>query len=284
MARSIDQIQQQILDDVAADTTLGPLLTSTSRRAIYRLWSYIQAVAINLLEQLMDIFTLYVENVAATAAPATPAWLQAQIFKFQYSSTNPQVIQFTDFAPGYPVVDETLRIVTRCSVNTTLSNSVEIKVAKSDTPESLSTPELNALKAYINPPNGIGIAGVSYNITSGNSDKLFVQGNVYFQGEFSSVISTNVVAAIDAFLSALPFNGQMKISDLEDTIRNVAGVNDVLLTNVSARADATAFGSGTYLILNQQTISRLWNTVAGYMIGETTSGQTFADQLTFIAE
>lgn len=281
MAREITTIQTQILDNIAADSVLGPLLTSTSKRAVYRNFAYIIAVAINALEQLIDIFTANVESIAAKAAPATPAWLQDQIFKFQYSATTPQVVQLINFAPSYPVVDETLRIVTRCSVTTNLSNSVIIKVAKSATPEPLTGPELSALQDYV---NEIGIAGVVYNATSDESDKLYVQANVYYKGQYSAVIQANVIAAIEAYLANIPFNGQAKISDLEIAIRNVEGVTDVLLVNVKARSNSTPFASAGYLVQNQQTIGRLWNTVAGYIVGETETGNTLNDSLTFIAQ
>ena len=270
-----------MLDNIAADSTLGTLLTSTSKRAIYRLWTYIVAVAINALEQLMDIFTANVEATAAAAAPATPAWLQAQIFRFQYSSTTPQVVQLINFAPAYPVVDETLRIITRCSVTTNLSSQVVIKVATGEPPAALSAPQLSALQSYL---AEIGMAGVVYNVVSEASDKLYVQANVFYQGQYSAVIQADVIQAINTYLAALPFNGQVKITDLEDAITGVEGVTDVVLVNVRARANGTAFASGSYLVQNQQTISRLWNTVAGYMVGETTAGNTLADSLTFIAE
>lgn len=281
MARQISEVQQQMLDNIAADTTLGPLLTSTSKRAIFRLFTYIVAVAINALEQLIDIFTLSVESTAAKAAPATPSWVQDQVLKFQYSATTPQVVQLIDFAPQYPTVDETLRIITRCSVTTNLSNSVLIKVATGEPPAALSAPQLSALQSYI---NQIGIAGVAYSVTSEISDKLFVQANVYYLGQYSAVIKANVVAAINAYLAAIPFNGQMKITDLEDAITGVEGVNDVVLVNVRARANGTAFGDGSFLVQNQQTIGRLWATIAGYIVGETTSGNTLNDSITFIAE
>lgn len=281
MARTVSDIQQQMLDNIAADATLSTLLTSTSKRAIYRLYTYIVAVAINALEQLIDIFTASVEATAAAASPATPSWLQAQIFNFQYSATTPQVIQLINFAPAYPIVDPTLRIISRCSVTTNLSNSVIIKVATGTTPSALSAPQLAALQAYV---NEIGIAGVIYSCISNASDKLYVQANVYYKGQYSAVIQANVIAAINTFLAAIPFNGQMKISDLEEAIRSVEGVNDVVLVNVKARDNGTAFASGNYLVQAQQTIGRLWPTIAGYMIAETTSGQTLADSLTFIAE
>lgn len=281
MARSISEIQTSMLDAIAADSVLSTLLTSTSRRAIFRLFTYVVAVAINGLEQLIDIFKSEVETIAAAAAPATPAWLQSQILKFQYSATNPQVIQLINFAPAYPIVDETLRIITRCSVTTNLSNNVLIKVATGEPPAALSAPQLAALQSYV---NEIGIAGVIYNVTSEASDKLFVQASVYYDGQYSAVISANVIEAIENFLAAIPFNGQMKISDLEEAITGVEGVNDVVLVNVKARSNATAFGSGSFLVQDQQTIGRLWSTIAGYMVGETSTGNTLADSLTFIAE
>lgn len=281
MARQISEIQQQMLDNIAADTTLGTLLTSTSKRAIYRLFTYIVAVAINALEQLIDIFTATVEDIATKAAPATSSWLQNQILKFQYSATTPQVIQLINYAPAYPLVDETLRIISRCSVTTNLSSSVLIKVATGTTPAALSAPQLSALQSYV---SQIGIAGVNYSVTSDTSDKLFVQANVYYLGQYSAVISANVVAAIEAYLSAIPFNGQVKITDIEDAITGVEGVTDVVLVNVRARGNSTAFSSGSFLVQNQQTIGRLWSTVAGYIVGETTSGNTLTDSLTFIPE
>jgi hypothetical protein len=285
MARTTATIQQQILDNINADPTLGPLLTSTSKRAIYNLLTFIMAVAINVLEQLMDIFTANVETTAAAAAPATAAWLQKQVLAFQYSNSNPQIIQYTaGGAPYYPTVDTSLQIISRCSVTTTLANSVLIKVATGSPPAALSSPQLSSLQAYLSPPNGIGIAGVNYTVVSGNPDQLFVQADVFYQGQYSSVIQTNVINAINAYLAAIPFNGQVKLSDLEITIRNVTGVDDVVFVNVSARADGTSFGGGASLVQNQLGVSRYWNTVAGYIISETTANQTLADSLNFIPE
>jgi hypothetical protein len=76
----------------------------------------------------------------------------------------------------------------------------------------------------------------------------------------------------------------VKLVDLEAAIRNVTGVNDVFLTNVAARADGTAFGSKTYLVQANTQLLTQWQTVAGYIIEETTSGETFADKLTYVAQ
>lgn len=289
MARQIAQIQQQMLDNIAADSTLSGQLTSTSKRAIYRLFTFIVAVAIGFLEQLIDVFTAQNEAIAAAAHSANAAWLQKQVFAFQYSADNPQVVQYTaGGAPYYAIVDPALQIISRCSIVTTSANQVQVKVATGDTPGALSTTQLSALNAYLNPPFGIGVDGITYNCISGNSDKLFVQALIYFQGQYSSVIKANVIAAINAYLANLSsqanFNGQVKVVDLIAAIRNVPGVNNVILQNVIARADSTLLAAGTYMVQNETTVGSLWNTVAGYIVSETTSGSTLADSLTFLPE
>lgn len=281
MARKIAQIEQQILDQVAADPDLSPVLTSTSRRAIYRLWAYIISAAIGILEQIMDVFSSSIEDTVSKGAPASAAWIQDRVFKFQYSTDVPQIIQLVDLAPTYPVIDPSLRIITRCSVTTNIANNVIVKVAKGEPPQALDASQLNAVQSYV---NQIGADGISYNVISTDPDLLYIQGQVFYNGQYSDVISANVLQAINNFFAQLPFNGQMRISSLEFAIRSVVGVTDVLLQNVSARAYNTAFGSGTYLVLNNQVISRLWPTVSGYMVPETTSGNTPADTLQFIPE
>lgn len=281
MARPISLIQQQILDYIDADQTLGPLLISTSKRAIYRLLAYVVAVAINILEQLMDIYQAVLEAIAAAAAPGSGPWLQAQVFKFQYSADVPQVVQLIGFAPKYPVVDATLRIITRCSITTNLASSVLIKVATNNPPSALTTDQLNALQSYV---KQVGVAGVTYQVQSLSADLLYVNAQVFYQGQYGSSIQLAVITAINDYLAKLPFNGRMKISDLEDALQAVPGVTDVILMNVKARASATAFSGGTDLVINNQLASRYWDTVSGYMIGENTAGNTLADSLVFIPE
>jgi hypothetical protein len=200
--------------------------------------------------------------------------------EFQYSATNPQIVQLVNFAPAYPVTDTSLRLITRCSVVTTISNQVIVKVAKSEPPTALNSTELSSLQSYI---NNIGIIGVNYNCQSLASDKLMIDAEVYYDGQYSTVISATVIDAINTFLARLSFNGILKVSDIELAIRNVVGVNDVLLKNVKMRSDATPFVDGIFLIQNNTVISRLSPTVSGYVVGETTTGNTFTDKLTFIA-
>lgn len=283
MARTIEQIQAQIEQSVENDPVLSSDITSQSRRAHWRLWAYVVSVAQALLEQIIELVKSDIEALVDNAVSGSFEWVQKKMFEWQYDASDPQIIQLDTetMSYKYDVVDESLRLISRCSVSKGLYNSVRIKVAKSDTPEALSALELSAAQAYI---NRIGVAGVKYEVVSLPSDKLYVEADIYYNGLYSAVIEANVIAAINNYLSGIDFNGRMINTDLEIAIKSVTGVNDVVIKNLGARTDGTAFANRTLLVSNKTEIFRDWQTIAGYMVGETTTGNTLADKLTFISE
>jgi hypothetical protein len=292
MARKLADIIQGLDDAQAAQTDLSSL-NSPSNTAIYTLWKYIVAVNMYLQETLWDIFKTDLEKQIDSAPVGSNQWLQKKAFEFQYSSTNPQVTTLVDYVPTYPNVDESLRIITRCSIKTTALNTVEIKVAKSEPPVALSNPELAAFDSYVTSTGdstiagagvGIGAAGIYYSINSFTSDKLWIDADITYLGQYSSVIKENVEAAINNYLANIPFDGNFKVLSLVDAIQQVEGVTDILINNLALRADATAFASRTYLIQNNAYIYTTYPLYAGYAVEETTSSQTFTDTITYIAQ
>lgn len=280
MARSIAQIQAEMDAEQALQTGLSGL-NSPSQTAIYTLWKYIISSAIWAHEKLWDLFKVELETIVDNAQIGTDSWVQAQAFKFQYSATDPQIVSLVNFVPSYPVVDTDLQIITRCSVKTLPNRIVSIKVAKSDPPSALSATELSSFKGYL---DDISFAGVQYSAVSLDSDKLYLDAEVFYNGQYSTVISGNVIAAINNYLSNIPFDGYVRVSALYDAIQSVAGVTDVIINDMAIRADATAFGSKTYLVQSNTTIYNKYPTFAGYVVEETTGGNTFTDKLTFTAE
>lgn len=287
MARSLAEINSYIVSAVvtnfaAIGITIDPTLWS--KRNILRAICYTVAISQALVEQLQDAFMAAIESTVAAAAAASYAWIQAKMFEFQYSSTDPQFVTLIDTVPVYPVVDPTLRLITACSVTSDKSNTVSIKVAKGSPLQALASLELSSAQGYI---NTIGTAGIIYNAISLNPDQIYIDADIYYQGQYASVIQTTVIAAITAWLanlSVVNFDGKIKMSDLEDTIRTIPGVNDVVLNNVRARADAVLFAAGIDLIVNDQIIQRSYSTAAGYLIPEATTGKTLMDSLNFITE
>ncbi len=280
MSRTIKQIQDSIINEKNLHTELDTL-NSPSQTAIWRLWTYITAVALYIHETLWDKFKVELETIVATAPIGTVEWVQQQAFNFQYDANNPQIIELVDFVPAYPTVDDTLKIITRCSVKTLPSKIVSIKVAKSEPPVPLSVTELASFTGFL---DEISFAGVAYTPTSLDSDKILVDAEIYYNGQYATVISGNVITAINTYLSTIPFDGIIRISAIEDAIQSVAGVTDIVINNLALRADATPFSASTYLVESNTTVFNKYGLVSGYAIAETTSGYTLSDSLTFITE
>lgn len=282
MARTVAVIQQQIIDAKNAEPELT-VFNSTSKRAIWLLWTYVMAVCIAIFEQVMDIYVATIEALVAKNPAGSTLWVQSKMFEFQYSATTPQVIQLVNNIPVYPVINDSLKIITACSVKSDIANRVNIKLAKNNPFEALDANELAASQAYI---DIIGVAGIRYVAISLSPDKLYIDADIYYQGQFSAVIQQLVIDALNAYLQTLSvvnFDGTLKMSDLEQVIRNVNGVNDVVLSEVRGRADSVPFALGFVMIQNKTVLQRMFNPVAGYMVQETTTGNTFADTLNFIA-
>ena len=159
-------------------------------------------------------------------------------------------------------------IVTRCSVSTSLSNELKIKVAKNDPPEALTTTEKNSLQSYV---DELGVAGVNYSVISLAPDRCFLELDIFYDGQYSNVIANSVNTSINNYFSNLDFGGKIQLLDLEIAVRNTLGVSDVLTKNVKVREDSVSFASGVFIVQNQQVISRLLPLTAGYVILEDTT-------------
>lgn len=287
MARKVEEINaftvaQVVTYFAAAGITINP--TQWSQVNLLRALVFSVSVGQATLEQLQDAYQQTIENIAATAPAASPKWVQAKMFLFQYSATDPQIIALVDTVPVYPSLRPDLRIITACSVTSAVSNREVIKVAQGFPFAPLDSSMIAAAQGYI---NTIGVAGIDYSVVSLDSDKMYITADVFYQGQYAAVIQVNVIAAINAWfvkLAVEDFDGIAEMSDLEATIRNVTGVNDVVLKNVRGRADTDTFDDGIDLILGTAIIYRRWQTIAGYIGQETTTGKTFADSLNFVIE
>lgn len=300
MARTAEQIQASITTAyVAAMAAIGITIDPTqwSRRNLQKLAINIFASGTAIFEQILDLFTALIEGKIAAASPHTGKWWQAQMLKFQYDATTPQILLFDDsdginstFAPYYETVNTDLQIIKYATAGDGVYGTTAIKVAAQTggLPVALSSPQLDAANSYA---KSLSVNGITVNVTSGNSDKLYIAATIYYNGLYASVISDSVIAAINAYLAGIPFNGVVILSNLELAIKAVAGVNDVVLTNVQARADSTAYGSGTNLVIGVDgavptgnVIKRSWATIAGYIVPEDTATHELTDSLTFISE
>lgn len=296
MARSVATIQASILANMAANPALTytdsngntqNITNNTSMFAIFNALAFVVATAQAVLEQLMDLYLARMEAVVDRSSAANSLWIQDKMFKFQYSVSNPQIVQLINGVTQYPVVDPTLQIITACAVSVDTSNTVNIKTAIGNPLSAMDSQQLAAAQSYI---NLIATDGINYNVISLSPDRIYIAADVFYNGMYSSTMQATLITAITNYfqvLSITRFDGSLLMSDLEGLIRSVPGVNDVVLKTVRARPNAVAYPGGTPLITNQTVVSRNYTSNAnnaGYMIPEDTAGGTLADSLNLIAE
>ncbi len=281
MSRSVQQIQNTIQAAIAADPILSQI-NQVSHASLLNSMTYVFASIQHDEEVLNDDSVIQVENVVNILPPATQLWAQNAAFNFQYSSANPQVIQFStaSLTPYYPTINPAYRIITNCSVTSNQAALVNILVAKgsgNSTPQQLSVSELGALQFYF---NQVKPAGIQYFCNSLPADRLYSQYTIIGDSSYAGTLPNALNNAYNAYLENINFGGTIKKIDIDLTLRNVLGVIDLVCNNMIARANATPFGSGTLMVTSNLVQNYEYTTAAGYLIGETTTGQSFLNQLT----
>jgi hypothetical protein len=302
MARSISQIQSQIMAQITTNPVLGTQLTSPSQVAIYNVFSYIVATALSIEEQLRDIFQTEIETDIANAPPGTPQWIVGMLKYFQYNATVPQVatLDLTTYTISYPVVNPAYNVIAQAAVITDPNKVVVIKVAGSNpavcfdnTPGVASLlspiaagPTMEALVSYL---DSINFAGVEFSIINVLPDLFLIGANIYYDGQYASVIQPSVNTAISNYLATLPFNGLITLNGsasnpgLIDAITAVPGVEDIDFTNVSIRPyNITDLSLATVLVNNQQLINRNSGTYSGRAILDPTYQGTIQGTTSYI--
>jgi hypothetical protein len=287
MARTVQECNNYIVTNLVttfanAGITVNPSLWSQTN--LLRLMCYIFAVAQSLAEQVYDVYINDIQTIQNNSTAASKRWLQDRAFRFQYSSVNPQYVAYLGGAIDYPVINKSLRITTACAIQSSVSNIVNIKVAKGSPLGAFSSLEKTAIQDYF---NTIGTAGITYNLISLPSDKLYIKGDIYYKGVYSAVIQANVINAINSYLENLSkdrFGGDILLSDLKSMIRGIEGVSDISIERISCRTDSQVLFAGLDLVVGFDEVSRKYSMDSGYMIQETTALNTFADTLNFIPE
>lgn len=287
MARTLEEIKAAMKVSIRTYPSLNNYLfpeDGGSNVGIFNIIIAVVSIAMYTLEVMIDILKTNIQAIADYAPSGNAKWVQSQILKFQYTD----VITLTNSVPGYAVLDLTKRIVTRCSVKQLSSGVLAIKVAKGISPSlsPLSAPELAALKDYYfgtSTTQGIGFAGVRTTFINLAADRMRIEANVYFLGQYvQSTVKANVIIAINNFLgtfSDTAFDGTVFIIKLVDAIQAIAGVSRVTLVSVKARPNTVVLASAT--VIDTQ---GYYATVAGYIISEDTASNTLSDTITMIEE
>lgn len=282
MARQLEVIEAEIRTNRLAKPELSDL-DAPDAISDYSLWEKVIAYCIWIFENLIDVLKTEIATEIANNKTSTIAWWKNVISEFQYDPENPQVLIIEDFIVKYPVVDPSLRIITRRSVTEVDKNNrrvISVKVAKGETAEDLSPLNESELAALIDYTHVIRPAGISMEIVSLFADRLFLEADIYYKGQYvKDTVKANVITAINNYLNSLEFNGTVRIIDLVDVIQKVDGVSDVVVNLAKGREQATPIDG-----VNVVTFDRVYATSAGYITPEDTEDYTLEDTLNMIAD
>ncbi|HLO38378.1 MAG TPA: hypothetical protein VK173_07810 [Lacibacter sp.] len=240
MARAITDIQNEIIAQVQANATLAPLLTSTSKVAVWRLLTYVVAVCIWTLEKLFDIHVIDVNETISKLKPHSLRWYAEKARAFQYGYN---LVDDADYYDNTGIDDATIeasQVVAYAAV-VEQERGLRIKVAR-DTGDlaALTSPQLTAFIEYM---KRVKDAGVRLNITSTAADGLKLTLEIYYNplvlnstgARLDGAGAEPVQDAVKNYLKNLPFNGVFVLQSLIDQLQVVDGVKIAHLVSAQAQ-------------------------------------------------
>lgn len=229
---------RKMLDEINSGSIVSP----------WRLFLWLVASAQHTLEVLWDSMVSEMNSIAASAAVGNTAWYAAQVLLWQngYSllwNSNTYRYYYSDTTSPDAVAS---RIAAKVSVNEVVNSNFDgvlIKVAKSiggvlaPLDNTLGS-ELTSLTTFV---GRIKFAGIETSVISLAPDDLLLNLDIYYDGTLDLVdFQTTFNAAIQAFITSIPFDGVLHINDLIDAIRAIPGSKDpgAVINYVQAKADS----------------------------------------------
>lgn len=244
--------QQEWLDYLYDQRDNKPELTemnSSSNTAFWRALMYIYSVAAAFLDGLWNQFKAEMEVLISGKEYAIASWYVEKLKAFQYGDE----LVLIKNKYQYAVIDPTKQIITRAAVQEKPEGGLIIKIAKESGP--LTVDELNAAIAYLKriKPPGINLTSISL-----NADLLRVTSGTFYYNAIHPLtdVKADLDNKIDAYLTALPFDGQVRKKAYEDAMQSTLGYHDH--TDIVLEA-SDASGA------NFSAVSREYNPLAGYI-------------------
>lgn len=229
MARTIDEIQAQIIASFQADATLSGA-SSTSVTAIWRLITRVVAMAIATLENLFDLYQLDVAAQIELMKPHSARWYQSKALNYHHGFDLIEGDDEYDLTGFNDAIVEGAKIIAQAAAVDD-DGILTIKVNKEQNGDlvALDTAQYDGFVAYI---RDIRDAGVNMQILSFAADKMTIEIDVYYDPlildangqRLDGTAVEPVKDAIKAFLRALPFDGEFVKAHLTDALQSVDGV------------------------------------------------------------
>ncbi|WP_281322891.1 nucleotidyltransferase [Flavobacterium aestivum] len=241
MARTVAQIQNLMLADIASDDTLTTALTSSSKYAIFRLFTFIVATAIWIHETFFDQHTVEIDTKIYNQKSGRPSWYREMALKFQYGFDLVADKDYFDNGTASQEQIEDSKIIKYAAVNESDDESrLIIKIAgevDGVLTDFTDPSQVIAIKAYfkeIKYPGKITI--INY-----KADQLYLNIQIkrdalVLNESGMSILNANypVREAIQEFMKELPFDGDLKRSALVDKMQKVPGVLDATILSAES--------------------------------------------------
>lgn len=251
MARTITEIQADMISRVNATPELAEL-NSTSKTALWRLWTYVVSVCIWALENLFDQHKSEVTSLINEKAPHSLRWYANKARDFQYGS---ELVAEEDFYDNSKLTEEELAAqqIIAYSAVVEQTKGLRLKVARSVNGDldALTEQQLASFGEYMNRIKDAGVNPLL--VESQPADSLKLTLDVYYNplvlgGDGSRLDGTDadpVGKKVRDYLKNLPFNGTVVLAYLVDALQQVDGV--VIPHVVEA---TTRYGNLPYTAIN----------------------------------
>ncbi|MDY3337783.1 nucleotidyltransferase [Riemerella anatipestifer] len=261
MARSIEEIQQEILTAKENEPALQEL-NSTSKTSIWRLWVYITAFAIWVLEKLFDTHKAEVSEALRQLKPHTARWYRNKALVFQYGFDLLEDSDQFDNEGHDPEQVEASKIIKYSAVVESTDESrliIKIATEQGEELQPINADQKATFEAYL---SEIKDAGIKVTVINYRPDILRLQMKIYrdplvLDQNGQSILTGKkpVEDAIKSYLKKLPFNGELVLAHLIDELQKVEGVRipHILLAE-SKWIDASVNDYGSFQPIDVKTI------------------------------
>ncbi|WP_440132750.1 hypothetical protein [Chitinophaga sancti] len=230
MARTITEIQDDIISRITGTTELSSL-NSTSKVAVWRLWTYIVAVSIWALENLFDLHKAEVTTLINEKAPHSLRWYANKARAFQYGS---ELAYEKDYYDNSKLTEDQVNAqqIIAYSAVVEQSKGLRLKVARivNGDLDALTGQQLESFGTYMNKIKDAGVTPLV--IESLPPDNLKLDMIVYYNplvldskgNRLDGTVEDPVRNQVKNYLKNLPFNGTLVLAYLVDALQQVDGV------------------------------------------------------------
>jgi hypothetical protein len=259
---------QEIISLIIALKEANPFLqtlTSTSKTAVWR--NILEAVAFMIFnfQESTQLHMKEIDDKIASQKIPNEKWYREQALRFQYGFALDPLSYIGEFLPTYEdgngnIITATeqeiadSKIIKYASVTANVGSNgvkkISMKIAGESMDEVITDEKALAFKSYI---ERIQATGDNIVVVNFLPDILLLQYKICFDPlilhpDGMSILTAEypVKMAIQNFLQNLPFNGELSVESLEDTLQEVDGVTDLQKLEVSSKWIEPGVGYGLF--------------------------------------